>query len=163
MTIDHQNPYQPPERFDRPAANANVFAGPVMAFLLTTFGGGAILLVIPVAIWSVFSGTQGLTAISEQSEHFLLLYGAWVAVPGLLSGVISSQISRQRSTNRELIAVAIFLILCLAGFGFSSGAPTPILQMIAVLMLACIFQFWFAGRLGRRFQGSEQAGESRHD
>ena len=125
----------------------------MVALLLTTFGGGAFVLLFFAGALITFGSLNDLRGASAS---IVPAYTCWTVFPGLVSGLISRQISLGRSTNRELILVAgVILVPGLIVIGSAKGGSRTLLALSAFALLSFVFQFWLASYIGRSCSGRE--------
>ncbi len=125
----------------------------MVALLLTTFGGGAFVLLFFAGALITFGS---LSDLRGASTSIVTLFTCWTIFPGLVSGLISRQISLGRSTNRELILVAgVILVPGLIVIGYTKDASRVWLELSVFAMLSFVFQFWLASFMGGLCSGRE--------
>lgn len=150
---DFENPYTPPQSEGTQTTEAVIKARPMMALLLTTFGGGAFVLLFFAGALITFGRLNDLRGASTS---IVTVFTCWTMFPGLVSGLISRQISLGRSTNRELILVAgVILVPGLIVIGYAKDASRIWIELSAFALLSFVFQFWLASCLGRLCSGRE--------
>ena len=150
---DFENPYKPPEAEGTQTADTIIKARPMVALLLTTFAGGAFVLLFFAGALITFGSLNDLRAASTS---IVPAYTCWTVFPGLVSGLISRQISLGRSTSRELILVAgVILVPGFIVIVYANGASSTSLEFSAFASLSFVFQFWLASFIGRFCSGRE--------
>lgn len=150
---DFENPYQPPESEGKLTTDTIIAAMPMKTLLLTTFGGGVIVVAFLAGAVIVFGSINDLR---RAPAFFIPTYTYWTAFPGLISGLIARQISLGRSTNRELILVAsVMLVPALIVIGYAKGAGAAALPLHVFTIISLGFQFWLASKIGKLCCGRE--------